>query len=91
MDRDSRGRMLSEDRADLLSSGALFRIKEANTVRRHTGHLSLSISDVSEDADGASMSQTADEPFLYVPEQFLKTGSDHTDHKETEVHVFISP
>lgn len=79
MDRDSRGRMLSEDRADSLSSGGLFMIKQVNTVRTRTGHLSLSFSDVSEDTDGAAMSQTADDPFLYVPEQLLKTGSSRSD------------
>lgn len=53
-------------------------IKQVNTVTTHTGHLSLSISDVSKDTDGAAMSQTAHDPFLYVPEQLLKTGSSHT-------------
>lgn len=37
-----------------------------------TSHMTLSVSDVSEDVDGAAMSQTADKSFLNVLQQLLK-------------------
>lgn len=78
-DRDSRGRTLSEDRAEEPPSGHLAVMKHVNTVRGRTDHVSLSVSDVSEDADGAAMSQTAGDPLLHVLQQLLKTEHSQTD------------
>lgn len=48
-------------------------MQHGNTVRRRTDHVTLSVSDVSEDADGAAVSQTADHPLLHVLQQLLRT------------------
>ena len=48
-------------------------MQHVNTVRHRTDHVTLSVSDVSEDADGAAMSQTADHPLLHVLQQLLRT------------------
>lgn len=85
MDGDSRGRTLSEDRAE---SGHQLVMRPANTVRGRTDHVTLSVSDVSEEADGAAMRQTADEPLLHVLQQLLQT---EALHKTKEVSSGVQP
>lgn len=41
-----------------------------------TDHVSLGVSDVSEDADGAAMRQAADHPLLHVQQQLLQNGGE---------------
>ncbi len=49
-----------------------------NKVRCRTNHVSLSVSDVSEDGGGAAMSQTADHPLLHVLQQLLQRHNTHS-------------
>lgn len=60
--------------------------KENLNRRDCTNHVFLDLADISEDADGAAMRQTAHQPVIHVLHQFLQ---EHNDVRLTVLQILL--